>query len=82
MKLLRYRKPSMNRILGITKAKRAVRKATGLSTVARYTSPSRIKQRAKQKVGLYSPSMTVLRQTAKLRFPSLLGLFTNNKKND
>ncbi len=82
MKLLRYRKPSINRLLGITKAKRAVRKATGLSTVARYASPSRIKQRAKQKVGLYSPTMKVLRETARLRFPSFFGLFTNTKKND
>lgn len=75
MKLFRYRKPSLNTILGITKAKRAIRKATGISTVERYTKPSRIKQSLKQKVGIYSPTMTVVRQTSKGKLPSFFGLF-------
>lgn len=65
----------MNRLLGITAAKRAIRKATGLSAVDRLTNPSRIKQTMKQKVGIYSPEMTWVRQTSRGVLPSLLGLF-------
>ena len=75
MKLFRYRKPSVNRLLGITRVKTAVGKATGISTVERFTKPSRIKQSIKQKIGLYSPTMTVVRQTSKGRLPSFFGLF-------
>lgn len=75
MKLFRYRKPSLNTVLGITKAKRAIRKAAGISTVERYTKPSRIKQSLKQKVGSYSPTMTVVRQSSKGKLPSFFGLF-------
>jgi hypothetical protein len=62
-------------MLGITRAKRRIRKATGISTIEGYTKPSRVKQRLKQRAGLYSPTMTVFRQTAKGRFPTLFGLF-------
>lgn len=79
MKLFRYRKPSINTLLGITKVKRRVRKATGISAFQRYTNPSRIKQRAKAKVGLYSPTARVIRQTSKGRFPSFLGLFRRKR---
>lgn len=79
MKLFRYRKPSLNNILGITKVKRAFRKATGLSTVDRLTNPSRIKQTIKQKLGIYSPPMTAIRQTSKGKLPSLFGIFGKKK---
>jgi len=75
VKLFRYRKPSMNQLLGITAAKRRVKRELGISQVEAWTKPSRIKQRAKQEVGLYSPEMTVIRQTGKGRFPSFFGLF-------
>lgn len=75
MKLFRYRKPSLNTLLGVTRIKRQIRRATGISTFQRYTKPSRIKQRIKQKVGIYSSPMTVVRQTSKGRFPTFLGLF-------
>lgn len=75
MKLFRYRKPSVNSMLGITKAKRRFKKATGISTIERYTKPSRIKQHYKQKLGLYSPLARTVRQTSKGNFPSFLGLF-------
>ena len=74
MKLFRYRKPSLNTLLGITKIKRRVRKVTGLSLIDRYTKPSRIKQSIKQKVGIYSPVMTLIRQSLKGNIPTLLGL--------
>lgn len=75
MKLFRYRKPSVNTLLGITKTKRRFKKSTGISTVKRYTKPSRIKQRYKQKFGLYSPLARTVRQTSKGNFPTFLGLF-------
>lgn len=75
MKLFRYRKPSLNTLLGVTRVKREIRKATGISTIERFTRPSRIKQSIKQKLGIYSPTMTTIRQTAKGKFPSFLGLF-------
>ncbi len=76
MKLFRYRKPSLNQLLGVTAAKRKIKRGLGISQVEAWTKPSRIKQRVKQKVGLYSPEMTVIRQTSTGRFPSFLGLFT------
>ena len=75
MRLFRYRKPSLNTLLGITKVKRAVKKATGISAIQGWTNPSRIKQRIKQKAKIYSPIMTVARQTSKGKFPSFFGLF-------
>lgn len=75
MKLFRYRKPSLNTIVGITAVKKSIRKVTGLSTIDRFTKPSRIKQSIKQKVGIYSPTMTVVRQSSRGNIPTLFGLF-------
>ena len=75
MKLFRYRKPSLNTILGITKEKRRIKRALGISQVQAWTRPSRIKQRAKYRLGLYSPIARIVRNTAKGRYPSLLVLF-------
>ncbi len=79
MKLLRYRRPSFRTMVGYTAAVRQVRRATGISTFQRYTNPSRIKQRLKQRAGLYSPPMRVIRQTSRGRFPSFLGLFGSRR---
>ena len=75
MKLIRYRRPSMNRMLGITTEKRRIKRSLGISQVQAWTKPSRVKQRIKYNVGLYSPEMRVIRNTSKGRFPSFLGLF-------
>ena len=75
MKLFRYRRPSLNQLLGVTAAKRRVRRELGISQVEAWTKPSRVKQRLKQQVGLYSPEVRVIRQTAKGNFPTVLGLF-------
>ena len=76
MKLFRYRKPSLNTLLGITAAKRRVKRELGISQVEAWTKPSRVKQRVKQQLGLYSPEARVVRQTLNGRFPSFLGLFS------
>jgi hypothetical protein len=79
MKLFRYRKPSLNNILGVTRVKRSIRKATGISTINRYTNPSRIKQTLKQDIGIYNnPVMTIARQSSKGKLPTIFGFF--NKK--
>jgi hypothetical protein len=75
MKLFRYRKPSLNQVLGVTAAKRRVKRELCISQVQAWTKPARVKQRMKSKVGLYSPAARVARQTIKGRFPSFLGLF-------
>ena len=80
MKLFRYRKPSLNTVLGITKIKRSIKKATGISTVERFTNPNRIKQTIKQKVGIYGNStVTAFRQTIKGKIPNPLGIFSKIK---
>jgi len=79
MKLIRYRKPSMNTILGITKAKRRLKRQLGISQVQAWTKPSRVKQRLKYRIGWYTPQMRVIRNTAKGRFPSLLGIFSRKR---
>lgn len=80
MKLFRYRKPSIKTLVGITSVKRKIKKATGISTVERYTKPSRIKQSIKQKVGIYGdPTITTIRQISKGKIPSLLGFFNKGK---
>ena len=75
MKLLRYRRPSLRNLSGYTQVKRRAKRELGISQVQAWTKPSRVKQRAKQHVGYYSPTMRVVRNTAKGRFPSFLGLF-------
>lgn len=75
MKLIRYRKPSINRILGITTAKRRFKRSLGISQVQGWTRPTRIKQRMKYRAGWYSPQMRTARNLSKGRLPSPLGLF-------
>lgn len=75
MKVFRYRKPSLNQMLGVTTAKRRVKRDLGISQVEGWTKPARVKQRVKQQIGLYSPGVRVIRQTLRGKFPSLLGLF-------
>ena len=75
MKLFRYRKPSLKTVLGVTKTKRTVKRSLGISQVQGWTRPSRLKQKAKYRAGLYSPAARVVRQTARGKVPTLLGLF-------
>ena len=75
MKLLRYRRPSLRNLTGYTRVKRRAKRQLGISQIQAWTNPSRVKQRAKQHVGYYSPTMRVVRNTAKGRLPSLFGLF-------
>jgi hypothetical protein len=73
MKLLGYRRPSLRNLSGYTWVKRQTKRQLGI--VQAWTKPSRVKQRAKQDVGFCSPAMRMVRNTAKGRFPSFLGMF-------
>ena len=67
MKIPRYRKPSVKKILGVTKAKRQIKKATGISNVTRVVNaPTNIKQTAKRKVGYESEPAKVVRFLGRL----------------
>lgn len=79
MKLFRYRWPSLNQLLGVTAARRRVKRELGISQVEAWTKPSRVKQRLKQQVGLYSPEARVIRQTAKGNLTTFLGLFRKKR---
>ena len=79
MKLIRYRQPSLNTLLGVTREKRRIKRELGISQVQAWTKPSRVKQRAKYQMGYYSPVMRLLRNTSKGKYPSLLGLLGKKK---
>lgn len=79
MKLIRYRLPSLRRIVGYTGAKRRLKRSLGISQEQAWTRPSRLEQRAKYRAGWYSPSMRVARNTSKGKFPSLSGLFSKKR---
>ncbi len=62
MKLVRYRKPSMKTILGVTKAKRQAKKNLGIYKVTKITNaPKNTKRRMKRKVGYESEPMKFMR---------------------
>ncbi len=59
---MRYRKPSLKTLLGITKAKRRVKKDLGIYKVTKYTNaPKNAKRRVKRKLGYYSEPMKIFR---------------------
>jgi hypothetical protein len=59
---LQYRKPSLKTALGVTKAKRQIKKATGISNVTRVVNaPTNVKRTAKRRVGYESGPMKFLR---------------------
>lgn len=75
MKLIRYRRPSLNTMMGVTAEKRRIKRSLGISQVQAWAKPSRVRQRAKYRLGLYSPAMRIIRNSAKGHYPTLLGLF-------
>ena len=59
---IRYRRPSMNTLLGITKAKRQIKKDLGIYKVTRViNAPKNAERRALRKMGYYSGPMKFLR---------------------
>ena len=62
MKLFRYRKPSLKTILGITKAKRQVKKDLGIYNITKILNyPTNLKRKVLRNVGYYSEPAKILR---------------------
>ena len=59
---IRYRKPSIKRALGVSKAKRQIKKATGIADVQRVVNtPKNVKRTAKRRAGYESEPMKLFR---------------------
>lgn len=62
-----FRKPSWKSIVGITKAKRRIKKAVGVYEITRIiNTPANIKRRALSRVGYYSMPMKIFRLLSRL----------------
>lgn len=62
MKLLRYRKPSVKTMLGVTKAKKRFNKAVGITAVKKpFRAYGNMRRRVLRKTGYYSGPMAFLR---------------------
>lgn len=62
MKIIRFRKPSLNTLLGITQAKRKVKKDLGIYTVTKILNyPTNLKRKVLRNAGYYSEPMKILR---------------------
>jgi len=59
---MRYRRPSLNSLLGITRAKRQIKRDLGIYEVTKIlNAPKNAKTRLKRKVGYYSEPMKLFR---------------------
>jgi len=57
-----YRKPNINLLLGITKAKRELKRSLGVYQVTKYTNaPRKTKTLLKRKTGYYTESLRIFR---------------------
>ena len=74
MRIFRYRKPSLSTLLGVSTAKRRIKRSLGISQVQGFIKPSRLKQKIKYRAGLYTPVVRAIRQTAKGKFRIPFGL--------
>ena len=62
MRLVRKRKPSVKTMLGVTKAKKRVKKATGITAATKpLRAPTNLKRRVKRKTGYESEAAGWLR---------------------
>lgn len=62
MKLFRYRKPSVKTMLGVTKAKKRINKAVGITAVKKpFRAPGNFKRRVLRRTGYYSGPLKFLR---------------------
>ena len=64
---MRYRKPSLKTALGLTKAKRRLKKDLGIYNVTKITNaPANFKRKVKRDLGYESEAMKFLRFLGKL----------------
>ena len=74
MRIFRYRKPSLSTLLGVTAAKRSIKRSLGISQVQGFIEPSRLKQKIKYRAGLHTPVARAIRQAAKGKIRRPFGL--------
>lgn len=64
---IRYRKPGLKRALGVSRAKRQIKKATGIADVQRVANtPKNVKRTAKRRAGYESEAMKLFRFLGRL----------------
>jgi hypothetical protein len=62
IRLIRYRKPSVKTMLGVTRAKKRLNKQLGISAVKKpFRAPGNMKRRALRHAGYYSGPMKFMR---------------------
>jgi len=62
MRFIRYRRPSVNTILGITRAKKRFNRAVGITAIKRpFRAPGNFKRRVLRRTGYYSEPMKLMR---------------------
>lgn len=62
MRLIRYRRPSVKTMLGVTKAKKRMKKNLGITAAMKpFRAPGNFKRRVLRKTGYYSTPMKLLR---------------------
>src|ERR1051326_143830 len=72
--VIRYRKPSVNTLLGVTKMKKRVKKALGINAVlAPFRMVGNFKRRTLDRAGYYSPQMKAVRAAQKGQVAGPLG---------
>lgn len=73
MKIFRHRKPSLKTVLGITKAKKQIKKAAGITDLMKpIRAPGNLVRKVKRKTGYY-PAKRIL----KGQVPTPLGCLVN-----
>lgn len=64
---MRYRMPSLKTLLGVTKAKRRIKKSLGIYEITRVlNAPKNVERRLKRKAGYYSEPMKLIRFLSRL----------------
>ncbi len=62
IRLIRYRKPSVKTMLGVTRAKKRLNKQLGITAVKKpFRAPGNMKRRALRRAGYYSGPMKFMR---------------------
>lgn len=74
MKEMRYRKPSIKTLVGITKFKKRVKKALGITAIMRpFRALPNYKRRLLRRAGYYSPEMKMVRAAQRGQMPGPIG---------
>ena len=77
MRFFRYRKPSINTLLGITKARRQVKKDLGIYKITKIINyPTNLKRKFLRDAGYYSEPMKILRGGLRKPGGCMIAIFT------